>query len=233
MKISLFIILITVLSVSCRSSKSPAVIAESLGGIELPIERNYTASELDIGKRICAAFKLKRELFEKVTNMQEKFRLKGETKFCDNPDPFNVAEFTVAISNASSTDFEYVTTYVYKPDYFKDVLTDQNGVMRDLCENLLKSEEVSNTSMSGSSYLTVNLLISEGYDHFDILKKSKDSKGNYKLVSTESVSVITNSAQADKKFFGVEKLRVRNATCPNSKDYSSLKQTWISALTSF
>ena len=164
--------------------------------------------------------------------MQEKFRFRGETKVCDNPNPFNMTEFTVAISNVSSTDFEYVAT-VNRANYFKDVVTDQTGAMKMLCDNLAKSDTVSNKMLSGSSYLTVNLLISEGYDRFDVLKSSKDSAGNYRLVSTETISVITQKAQADEKFFGVEKVRIRNTTCPNSKDFSSLKQTWVSALTSF
>lgn len=78
-----------------------------------------------------------------------------------------------------------------RANYFKDVVTDQTGAMRMLCDNLAKSDTVSNTMLSGGSHLTVSLLISEGYDRFDIAKKSKDSAGNYNLVSTESVSVIT------------------------------------------
>ena len=232
MKTPFIIILLLVSFSSCKSSKEQVVKIESIGGIEQPLERNFITSELTIGRRICSALKDKRELFEKVANMQEKFRFRGESKACDYPTPYNITEFTVAISNVSSTDFEYVATKE-RPNYFKDVVTDQNGAMKTLCDNLTKSDIISNTWLNGSSYVTVNLLISEGYDTFDILKKSKDSAGNYKLVSTESVSVITMNSQANEKFFGVEKNRIRNSFCPNSNDFSSLKQTWVSALTSF
>lgn len=232
MKIASLILISAALLSGCKAAKDLSEKVEGIGGIEQPKERNYTASELTIGRRICSALKHKRELFETVTDMQEKFRFRGETKVCDNPNPFNMTEFTVAISNVSSTDFEYVAT-VNRANYFKDVVTDQTGAMKMLCDNLAKSDTVSNKMLSGSSYLTVNLLISEGYDRFDVLKSSKDSAGNYRLVSTETISVITQKAQADEKFFGVEKVRIRNTTCPNSKDFSSLKQTWVSALTSF
>jgi hypothetical protein len=231
-KIASLILISAALLSGCKAAKDLSEKVEGIGGIEQPKERNYTASELTIGRRICSALKHKRELFETVTDMQEKFRFRGETKVCDNPNPFNMTEFTVAISNVSSTDFEYVAT-VNRANYFKDVVTDQTGAMKMLCDNLAKSDTVSNKMLSGSSYLTVNLLISEGYDRFDVLKSSKDSAGNYRLVSTETISVITQKAQADEKFFGVEKVRIRNTTCPNSKDFSSLKQTWVSALTSF
>lgn len=232
MKITSLILISAALLSGCKASKDLSEKVEGIGGIEQPKERNYTVSELTIGRRICLALKHKRELFETVTNMQEKFRFRGETKACDNPNPYNISEFTVAISNVSSTDFEYVAT-ANRANYFKDVVTDQNGAMKNLCDNLTKSDTVSNTMLSGSSYLTVNLLISEGFDRFDVLKRSKDAAGNYNLVSTESIAVITQKSQADEKFFGVEKTRTRNVTCPNSKDYSSVKQTWVSALTSF
>lgn len=204
----------------------------SIGNIDVPKERNYTPSELVIGRRICAALKHKRELFERVTDMQEQFRFRGEIKNCGNPNASVNSEFTAAISNVSSNGFEYVAT-TNRPNYFKDVVTDQNGAMKALCESLAVSDTVSNTMLNGSSYLTVNLLISESYDRFEVAKRSKDSAGNYKLISTEGVSVITQSNQADPKFFGVEKVRQRNSTCPNSTDYSAVRQTWVSALTSF
>lgn len=232
MKITSFILISFIFLSGCKAAQDLSEKTESIGGIEQPKERNYMNSELTIGRRICFALKQKRELFETISNMKEKFRFRGETKVCGNPNPSNMSEFTVAISNVSSTDFEYVATSK-RSNYFKDVVTDQNGAMRVLCDNLAKSDNVSNTMLSGSSYLTVNFLISEGFDRFDVLKRSQDSTGNYSLVSTESVSVITNSFQADEKFFGVEKMRVRNTTCPDSKDYSSLKQTWVTALTSF
>lgn len=233
MRFVTFILISMVFLSGCKANnKEMTEKIEGIGGIEQPKERNYIASELMIGRRICLALRHKRELFEKLTNMQEKFRFRGETKACDNPNPYNSSEFTVAISNANSTDYEYVAS-VYRANYFKDVVTDQNGALEILCDNIAKSDTVSNTLMHSNSYLTVNLLISEGYDRFDVLKRSRDSDGNYKLVSTESTSVITQKSQANEKFFGVEKIRIRNISCLNSKDYSSLKQTWVAALTSF
>lgn len=229
--ITLIFISVAILS-GCKATKDLSEKKEDIGGLEQPKERNYTVAELAIGRRICAALKHKRELFEKIINMQEKFRFKGETKACDNSTPYNISEFSVAISNASSSNFEYISTSK-RANYFKDVVTDQDGAMKILCENLSVSENVSNTMLSGNSSLSVNLLISEDYDRFDVLKSSKDSNGKYKLMSSETVTVITQKSQADEKFFGVEKERVRNTTCPDSSDYASLKQTWVAALTSF
>lgn len=170
-------------------------------------------------------------MFEKLNDMQEKFRVKGELKNCQTPNPYNVAEFNVAISNSNSTDFEYVATNRAK--YFKDVVTDQTGAMNILCDNLGKSDKVSNQIISGSSYLLVNLLISEGFDRFEVSKQTADGAGNFKLVSTESVMVITQKNQADEKFFGVEKERVRYTPCPTPNSYEYTKQTWVAPITPF
>ena len=229
MKKAALLLLVSAL-IGCKGTNEKLETTEGIGSITTPKERNYTTSELVIGRRICESLKHKRELFETLTNMQEQFRFRGELKNCDNPVVFGQQEFTATISTVSSTDFEYVAS---RSSYFKDVVTDQNGAMKLLCDSLSKSNTVSNTMLSGSSYLVINLLISNGYDRYEVSKRSKDSSGNYSLVSTEAVSVITMKTQADEKFFGVEKERVRYSTCSGSKDFSTIKQTWLTALTSF
>lgn len=203
-----------------------------IGPITAPKERNFTASELEIGRRICSALKNKRTLFDSVTNMQEQFRFRGELKNCDSAILYGQTEFTAAISNVSSTEYEYIAATARK-NYFKDVVTDQNGAMKSLCDSLATTDSISNTVLSGSSYLAINLMISEGFDRVEVTKKAKDAAGNYNFVSAEGVSVITQKTQAAEKFFGVEKDRARYSACSGSKDYSTVRQTWVTALTSF
>lgn len=197
-----------------------------IGPIVNPKERNFTASELVIGRRICGALKKKRELFEVLTNMQEKFRFKGELKNCESEYPHNINDFNASISNASSTDFEYVSIYSI---YFRDVVTDKTGVMRTYCDAITGSDSVSNQILSGNSYIRMNLLISDGYDRVEIVKMDKNSK----ILSTEGMNIITQKTQADAKFFGVEKERVLYTACANSDKVNYTKQTWISAITPF
>ncbi len=199
---------------------------DGIGPIVTPSERNFTPAELVIGRRICGALKKKRELFEVITNMQEQFRLRGELKNCEAEYPHNISEFNAAISNASSTDFEYVSTYSI---YFRDVVTDKTGVMKTYCDSVTSSDAVSNQILSGSSYIRVNFLISDGYDRVEISKMNKEMK----TISTEAMSVITQKTQADAKFFGVEKERILYTKCANPEKVNYTKQTWISATTPF
>lgn len=217
----------------CETSNNTNNVIKGVGPISVPELRNFTTTELVIGRRICNALKNKRELFETLRDMQEKFSFVGEQKNCGNPNPAYVTEFMASVSNSNSTDFEYIST-TQRPNYFRDVVTDQNGVMKLLCDDLSRSNTISNQMLSGSSYLRVNLLIKGGFDRFEVTKQSKDTNGNYNFISSESVSVITQTSQAATKFFGVEQERIKNTPCPNSsEDYASLRQTWRGALTSF
>lgn len=234
MKLASILALAMLFSVSCKmdqeKTNDPVNDGGQVGEIKTPKERDLTAAEMVIGKRICSALKNKRELFETITNMQEQFSFRGEIKPCDLEFPNNVVTFNAVISNASSTDFEYVSS---KSIYFRDVITDQTGIMKNLCDALASSSTVTNQYLSGSSYLRVALLIKDGYDRFEISKMSKNGSANYSLVSTEAVAVITQASQANKKFFGVEKERVRYTTCSNPKQFASTKQTWLEAKTPF
>lgn len=231
MKLTLLVAIAMLMSVSCKMNEEKKDETTPVQGnqpISVPKERNFTESETTIGKRICSALKNKRELFETLTDMQEQFRFKGEGRDCGAVNPTSVSEFTATISNSSTTDFEYVSS----KSYFRDVITDQTGVMKSFCDAFAKNGAVANQITSGNYLIRLNILISEGFDRFEISKLTKSNA----LVSTEAVSVITNTTQAGKKFYGVEKDRIRYSACAAgavSNQFSSVRQTWLTALTPF
>ena len=230
-KKALVVFLAVVSIVGCNQKKPEDTSGSSgpaVGAIEPPKQRNYTAAELTIGRRICSALKHKRELFEGISDMQEKFRVKGELKNCEGPNPYGINEFTVSVSNSSGA-FKYMAEN--RPQkYLQDVITDEDGVMEIFCNAMEGTDNVSNTVLSGSSYLIVNFLIKDSFDRFEVTTKNQ----NGKIVSTEGVNVVTYANQAAAKFLGVEKLRIIYTPCPNkANDYSYIKQTWVSAVTNF
>lgn len=230
MKKTALLLLVAAL-IGCKASETKVGnIDAEIGPIKTPKERNYTASELVIGRRICAALKSKRAYFETLTDMQEQYRFRGELKNCGSTILYGQTEFTAGVSTVSSTGFEYVAT-TNRANYFKDVVTDQNGAMKSLCETLATTDSISNTSLNGSSYLVINLLIAEGFDRYEVTKRSRDSAGNYNFVSSEGVSVITQKTQAAEKYFGIEKDRARYSVCSGSKDFSTVRQIWLTSLT--
>lgn len=235
MKKTLALFIMAAVLAGCKGSESLANknnggSENGLGGLIVPGERTYNESELKIGRRICAALKNKRELFERMVDLTQQIQMRGEARNCDQG-IFNNSDFVVKLSNASSTDLQYIATN--RSTYLNDVITDQNGAMKSLCSNLAVSDTVSNTSLNGSSYLIVNLLISSGFDRIEISKKTKDAAGNYPLVSMEGVNVATMASQINPKFFGAEQERIRYVACPGSKNSSYIKQSWLNPLTSF
>lgn len=234
MKNTLIIFLMSLTLASCKGTQTEGSSAkkgdEGLGGLTVPGERNYTEAELIIGKRICAALKNKREFFEKLKDQQEQIRLRGENRNCDQ-NIFNRAEFVVKVSNASANDLQYVA--VNRINYLSDVITDQSNAIKNLCDNLSVTETISNTSLNGSSYLIINLLISNGYDRLEITKKTRDAAGNFPLVSMEGVNFFTQKSQINEKFLGTEQERIRYVACSGSKNSSYIKQNWLTAITSF
>ena len=199
-------------------------------GIKVPEERIYTEEELKIGKRICNALKSKRELFEKQNDQQQQIRFKGENRNCEQA-VYNSSEFTAKVSNSSSNGLQYVG--LNRTNYLSDVITDQSGVVKNICENLSVSSAVNNTILLNSSYMIVNLLIAGGYDRLEISKRSPDGSGKYPIVSLEAINIFTLSSQIDSKFFGLEQERIRYSVCSGSDKSSYIKQNWVANLTSF
>lgn len=228
---SLLIVLVSSATIGCKIKQEIADIDKDLNGlgaITPPKPRNYTASELEIGRRICSNLKTKRDFFEGLNNEKEQFRFRAELRNCDNG-LYNNALFVASISNANSTAPEYIAS---RENYFKDVVTDQSGVMKTLCDSMIQSDVVSNNIITENFKYSINFLIADGFDTYQVTKGKKNAKGSYDTLSSESVSLISNKTQAVLKFLGVEKDRVRYTLC-DGKRYQTLRQVWIEAITSF
>lgn len=200
------------------------------GGLTAPAPRNFSASELEIGRRICSNLKKKREFFETLNNEKEQFRFKAELRNCNN-DQYNSPNdyFVASISNANSTDLEFIA---FRENYIKEIITDQSGPMKQMCDDLAKSNTVANTAYSGNFKFSINFLIADGYDQFQIHKGKRLTDGTFQPLSADVISVISQKIQAPTKFFGVEKERTRYTACEGKK-FSTVKQTWIEAVTNF
>lgn len=223
------ILLIASLSSGCKINEQlKQKTSTDIGGMTAPEARGLIKSELDIGRRICSNLKKKREFFETLNNEKEQFKFKAEIRNCDN-EVYNSDIFIASISNANSTDLEYLAP---RQNYFKDVVTDQSGVLKDMCNALSTTDNVSNTAVQGNFKYTFNFLIADNFDRYEIYKFKKTSTGTFEPLSAEAVSVIGQKIQAPTKFFGVEKERVRYTMC-DGKRFSTLKQTWVEAITNF
>ena len=128
-------------------------------------ERLFINSELEVGRRVCAALKKKRVFFQSLYDRQEQFRFHGTTMDCNGTITLN-SDFDATISTSA---MEY-SSLTPRDNYFRDIVTDRSGVINDLCVSISASDNVSNTIYSGSVKYTVNFLIAENYDRYDVKK---------------------------------------------------------------
>lgn len=230
--IFIFVVLSSLSFVSCKLSQNipvkPAVVT-GIGGITAPPERLYTNSELEIGRRICSNLKKKREFFESLNSDKPlEFRFRAELRNCDNA-VYNTDLFVAYISNASSIGPEYIAN---RDNYFRDVITDQSGALKVVCDSFIQSDKVSNTINNNNFKYFVNFMIADGFDRYEITKSQKNSSGDYEALSSEATSVIDSRSQINQKYLGVEKERIRYTACSN-KNFQTQKQTWVEAVSTF
>ncbi len=226
---SLLINLILVSLFGCKANQeSFSKDVTGLGAITQVTERNFTSEELDIGRRICKNLKSKREFFETLTNEKEKFMLMVQYRNCEDT-LYSNATFDASISNANPSGLEYIAV---RDNFLKDIITDQSAVMKVLCDEMLVTNNVSNTFSTTNFKYVINFLIAGSYDRFEVIKAKKISNARYETISAEGVSIIGRTSQAASKFFGVEKDRIRYVAC-DSSHFSTVHQSWLEALTNF
>ena len=194
-----------------------------------PAERSFLPSEINIGLRICQALKKKREYFQTFYDRTEQASLEGIITDCKGATTVD-STFTSSIGN-SGTSLEFISL-TPRDNYFRDIQTDQSGALNDLCTSLAASGNVSNTVKAGTLKYTVNFLIADSFDRFDILKEVSDGKGGFTVSGAESTLVFTNTSQTTSKFIGIEKERARYTVC-SANQVQSMKQVWKEALTNF
>jgi hypothetical protein len=203
----------------------------NIDDLETPLQRELSATELQIARNVCTNIKNKRELFETLYNNTERFKFTIELKSCEGTTPYRISTFEASIANASSTYMEYNAN---QETYFKDIMTDQVGAMKVLCDSVYGygHDHVQNTMTFSNYQLVYKVLINNGFDRVEISKQVKNQKGDWKLAGIESIDFISQKSQAPIKFFGVEKERIRKIPC-DGNTFSSMKQTWLEAITKF
>lgn len=223
--------MLLIMSFGCKlnPSNAPEAILTGIDGLHVPTAREFSISELEIAQRICNNLKKKRDFFETLYNMAEKFKFNLELKSCEGTTPYHNGVFEAAIANTNSTYLEYSAN---QENYFKDIVTDQSGAMKYLCDMAFRVGPVKNTIIVGTYTLSYNVLINNGFDRVEISKQVKTDQVNWTLAGIESIDFISQKSQAALKFFGVEKERILKKNC-DGKNFSSAKQTWLEATTNF
>lgn len=234
MKKSLSLILIMLSLVSCKmeganSNQNKEI--TGFGGMEVPESKNFTAPEIQIGKRICSLLEGKRKMLESYRNNQkQQLIFTAEAKSCGQaltnsmPAPFRV------YVELASTDYEFIAP-TRNGDYFRDVVTRDNTIMDPVCDSLSGTGEIARQYSIASHNVTIKFLVQNSMDKVEITQYSPAAKGGYSLAYMEGISFIGSTKQGPAQVFGLEKERVRYKPCSGKQTPSSLKQTFVDLTT--
>jgi hypothetical protein len=232
-KILILGVLILISSCQFKQLTDEDKLKNGIDGLTVPGPRNFNNGELIIARRICNNLIKKREFFSTLYNMTEKFHFSLETKSCTANTVTNNGAFEATIGTSNATYPEYIASI---DNSFRDVITDQSGNMKPICD-IVNNNSISNTAYMGSYQFSYKILINNGYDHIEISKLVKNTDGSLKIAGIETLDFISLDSQIPSmykgKFFGVEKERIRKINNCGGTNFSSVKQTWIEATTNF
>lgn len=217
--------------VSCKmdnaSETKPGPARGTIGGMEEPTSPMFTFAELQIGRNICANLNTKRSMLEVLRQDQsKKLVFRGNAQACGASVPHIVNNDFGAYVTLVATDYEFVSPN--RSEYFRDIVTDQSGVMKEVCEELaVSSNSIKRQIPITNSNFIIKFLVKDSYDRVEITQYSPNSKGGYVLNNVEGISFVTTVKQGPKEYLGLEKERSRYTLCPSQKQTSYLIQTWM------
>jgi len=193
---------------------------KGVGEINSKEQRVFSSSEMKIIKSLCTNLKAKREYFTSLDDMTVRFKFKIDNLNC-NKVSTSVAELNTRLSNTNSTYLEY---YSDRTDYLKDVITDQTPGYQYLCDNA-EAKNLNNYYSDSSYTYNFNVLINQGFQRVEIVKSKMDN-GKSVTISSEGIDFITETFQAPRNYFGMEKNRTKYTVCSNG-NIKSLNQMWL------
>lgn len=188
-------------------------------------------SEVPVAIRICTALKQKRTDLEKRLQASEKisYMFKYEKRNCANVATSAVQNITSALMFASNVlDFDNEN-----PAEFMDVITENVPALASICKAALDTTDdhtkISNViPVTVSSQYSVVFTSTNNVDSFYYLARNKDASGSFKVTSADIIVVDTTAAS---KSYGVSKERSHLVPCDTANQFTTTKETWVSAVT--
>ncbi len=229
MKNTLVYSLILLSLMGCEiSSKDTKKVTEqpNFGGMEPPTSKEFTFTELEIGRRVCKNLESKKALLEAYRlDTSKKIIFKAESQSCSQVKFAAMDDLFAATVILAGVDYEL--SVPDRSGYMSDIITTQSGVMKEVCEEIKSNDKVLRQMPISNSNFVVKFLVKDSYDRVEISQYSPDGKGGYAFNNVEGVSFVSSIKQGPKEFIGFEKERSRYTPCPGKKHPSFYIQTWM------
>ena len=188
------------------------------GGSPLPED------QMAVALRICYAFRSKRSNF-RTEYMGNSFRFKTTRTSCNEPGQRVEYLNTTLRQNLESDPMTFDTTTDLK--YFKKVKTHQDGILSNICDQVIKGETPVNVFDHKNGVAEVTFYENLGVDNFSVRYGSKSSalQVDFDPVKIENFKVLTSSASSG-NLIGLVYESDRYEPCSGSSESSYFKQSY-------
>lgn len=169
--------------------------------------RELTGTEKSIVKSACEALQQKRLYFESLFDDSLKFTFDISEKGCNSADYSLPNSFEAFLRGTNSGDLELYSNY--RSTYFKDIVTDQTGMVGELCSRYFDGEAFKTIiEVSGAKY-RFNITKFKKYDVIESARYLNDNAPS----TIELIYVTTPEVTNEQKVVGVVYERSRLVPC--------------------
>lgn len=169
--------------------------------------RELTGTEKSIVKSACEALQQKRLYFESLFDDSLKFTFDISEKDCNGSDYSAPNSFEAFLRGTGSGDLEFYSNY--RSTYFKDVVTDQTGMLGELCSRHFDGENFKTIiEVPGAKY-KFNITKFKKYDVIESARYLNDNAPS----TIELIYVTTPEVSNEQKVVGVLYERSRLVPC--------------------
>lgn len=187
-------------------------------------ERDLVAEERAIATRICYAYQSKNTSFKTQIYLGRNFEFNITTKSCEDvEETYNI---NAVLKIESSTRLAYIPPISNTNAFEKQVQTNGDGYLAQLCTKIQTNQPISNTVDTGGYKVQIQFF-KDKLDGFIFRYFKLTGDAGYKIERAETFKVRTQFNSTSEQILGMDESFSRESIClTNVKSYSSFTQNF-------
>jgi hypothetical protein len=215
--------------VACKSDEGtePSDNAPIQFGYPLVGERVLRESEAAMAKRQCEALREVGIRYDLARDKEIIFKFKTSNLKCGTSTFTYSGDYEAYLRKDVRGEFSF-EGIGRSARLLEDVVTDKQGLMNDLCDDILANREAKNIyDMSGGRYL-YRFLTTGGLDTVEIARYVENTDGKFLPRSIESYQIFTSGSTNNSAYWGLVKERAQALPCNGTNGIQTFKQELLS-----
>jgi hypothetical protein len=225
-KCALFILSLTALLSSCGVSNKQVSTSFNINA-QLAKEQVIDQDERNIATRICYAYQSKSKNFRSLPYLGSQFNFKTTETDCGGT--VTSKNLSAVLSYDDSNNLIFLLQFgTSEPKFMKKVQTDTSGFLVQICDKIATNQAINNTVTIGDTKVQI-AFFREALDGYFIQYFSKQSNGNFRIVSADKYSIRTQTDFKNGMILGMDEVYSNQKICTNSNNkyqFSNFEQTY-------